>query len=643
MRSPHSCGRLAWSLVLMVCAGVASGAAPKEGEKSPPPVPEKIYLNQAGFDTLGPKRFTAPTLSDGTAFEVKRISDSSVVLRGKIEGNTGDFSELKPGKSGEEFIIEAGGEKSVPFAVGHYLIEKLTYQPAVNFMIQSRHYVGNVPDTCPGSQGWRDDHHFAFEVPTLVAQYLSNPAAYDRMPRQVKYVKPDKRNLWGELLPPNESAPDIVKLIHWGTDVVVTQKYFHAMNKHQLAAFLYGYPAYDQHISRETYEKVLKLTLEIWEQDKVEDPKKYKYDETPATGHNMLALDTKVGSTKGSHPPGHSVLPNLYMYEVAKREKLPDADRFLKAATEQIQWLAAQDWSDPRMTKGQRMSEYVTVMGIAAFGIMHPDLKPAGYDALLSKWTQIAAARSQNMWDFRKLSDTQWTPTGTSPQHWNEVGNVTGFPACALGIKNVLKDDKQRAVLDRLAYAHLDNMFGRNPTGRHFCYRAPSEIKGVEYGWYSFLKGGIGKLAEVEFVLDGAPKNAHYPYNPQIGNVGWTEGWVNFNTSYNMSLAMLAFDRTRITLWDEHFKQPLEQVTPGQRVGIRLEAPLNFNYEQVEDAAVQVSVLEQAKPVKVTETNADARSFDAVYTVPAGLKPGDKMTVTYGEGWLQRRAQASVR
>jgi hypothetical protein len=91
-------------------------------------------------------------------------------------------------------------------------------------MIDSRHYVGNDRNVCRGSFGWRDDHHFGWELHTLVPQYLSNPSAYERMPRQVKYEKPKDKTLWGALEPYDDEAPDIVKLIHWGADVIVTQK-----------------------------------------------------------------------------------------------------------------------------------------------------------------------------------------------------------------------------------------------------------------------------------------------------------------------------------------------------------------------------------------------------------------------------------
>jgi hypothetical protein len=143
-----------------------------------------LYLNQSGFNLGKPKRFTAPLLSDGTPFSIHPAEGDEVLYKGTIQGHRGDFSPFNP-TDGSEYVLKAGGETSVPFAVSLWQLERITYQNAMNFMIDSRHYVGNYKKKCGGSFGWRDDHHFGWELRTLVPQYLSNPAAYDRMPHQV--------------------------------------------------------------------------------------------------------------------------------------------------------------------------------------------------------------------------------------------------------------------------------------------------------------------------------------------------------------------------------------------------------------------------------------------------------------------------
>ena len=114
----------------------------------------------------------------------------------------------------------------------------------------------------------------------------------------------------------------------------------------------------------------------------------------------------------------------------------------------------------------------------------------------------------------------------------------------ARGPRSSSTDTATKARLEELVWSHFDNMFGRNPVGRHFSFDAPREIEGVEFGWFKFLPGGIGRLAEARFVIDGSPKNGHYPYHPEKGDFGWTEGWIQFNTAFNVSLAYLAWNET---------------------------------------------------------------------------------------------------
>jgi hypothetical protein len=100
-------------------------------------------------------------------------------------------------------------------------------------------------------------------------------------------------------------------------------------------------------------------------------------------------------------------------------------------------------------------------------------------------------------------------------------------------------------------------------------------------------------------VIDGSPKDAHYPYHPEKGNIGWTEGWVQFNTPFNVSLAYLAHAETKITLRRE-----------GDDLVVRLEAPLNFDYAKVETGTVVVtSNTGDHEVVTVTEESVNSRFF----------------------------------
>ncbi len=578
----------------------------------------KIYLNQSGFNRGQPKRFTAPLAEKGTLFWITESGQDAVLYEGTLQDRWGDFSDFEPAGNAE-YVVHVGSEVSVPFRIGNWWLERVSYQGMIDFMVDSRHYVGNHRGVCIGSFGWRDDHHFGYELNSLVPMLLSNPDAYLRMPKQVTYEAP-KDNRWGALLPYDPEAPDLVKLIHWGADVIVTQQLKHMMLKEQLAYFLYAWPVLEQWLPQQNYDVVKAYALSTWTDEDI--TRTYRYDETQEN-HNLLEVKEQIGTTKGANPPGHSILPNLLMYAVALRDGDADAERFFDVAYAQTQWVIdAVDWHDPLTTKGQRMSEHVTMLGLAAMAQFYPERAPRGLRAKLNQWARIMIERSNNMWDFRRLSDTQWTPTGELHTHWNEPGNVMGFPACVLAVMPFVDSPTERARLNEIAWAHFDNAFGRNPAGRHFSYDAPREIEGVEHGWYSYHEGGIGQLAEARFVFDGSPKNQHYPYHPEVGDVGWSEGWVTFNTAYNLSLSYLALSESSI-----------EASYDGQVLTVRLQAPINFDYDLIERAQVRVLMRDGSEQIMtVIEESVDSPFLSG----KLALK-GEPHSVAYGYGYFETR------
>ena len=588
--------------------------------------PVSLFLNQSGFNSGAPKRFTAPAAPDGTAFSIRPATGGPAVFSGLITGQIGDFSAFEPADDRDYVVATADGKISVPFRVGPWWLERITTQRAVDFMIDSRHYVGNDRRKCVGSYGWRDDHHFGWELHTLVPQWLSNPSAYARLPRQITYEAPTDPKLWGKLQPPAADAPDLVKLIHWGADVIVTQNTTHELMKSQLAYFLYAWPVLKDYLPAQNYEAVRDFTFKTWANPAADH--RYPYDES--TEHDLLALKTKIGNTKGAYPPGFSVQPNLLLHEVAKREGRSDANLYLDAAVRQASWIVAHlDWNDPLTTKGQRMSEFITVTGLAHLLSEYPARAPQGLAQKINDWAAVVIRRSDNLWDFRKLGDApdQWTPMGEKPTMWNEPGNVVGLPAAILAAKPFITDPAASSRLDQIIWSHFDSMFGRNPTGRHFSYDAPRELEGVEHGWYNFHVGGIGRLEETRFVIDGSPKNQHFPFNPGVGNVGWTEGWIQHNTPFNLSLAYLARSESSLTLKRE-----------GDQLVIRLRAPLDFDYSKVESGSVTVVTASGSRQsVIVTEESPSSRYLTGRATVPAG-----PVRATYGFGYLATSAQLDL-
>ncbi|SHN30614.1 F5/8 type C domain-containing protein [Cyclobacterium lianum] len=594
-----------------------------------------ILVNQSGYNLYRPKRFTAPGIKEGTRFEIVNTSTGSIEFSDTVKMEKGDFSSFNP-LGTDSFQIRIGEKTSFAFRIGPNWLERITYRNMVDFMLEARHYVGNVSEIRPISFAWRDGDFFNWSMQSLVAMYLSNPHAYERMEVKGKYVPNESfaesyRGLWGELAPFKENTPDIIQLMHWDADVKVSQKLDHEMQKAELAHFLYAWPYLKKWLPQQNFDKVYQYAVSVWEKAAVSEHSLSQYDKSPE--HNLLGLKTQLGTTKGEMPPGFSVIPNLMMYEVSKRENDPQAGKYFDAAYRQMDWMIQNlDWEDPMTTKGQRMSEHMTMRAFAFFYKEYPESSPAGLKAKVADWARIALSRSENMWDFRKYDQEEWTPPG-----WNETGNILGFPAAAFAAMSLLEDKELVDGLEILAWSHFENAFGRNPTGRHFSFKGPEEIEGVDLGWYSRHKGGIGLLEEVTFVFDGSPKSFHYPNYPEAGDVGWTEGWVQFNTAFNISMAYLANYYTQLECSQDESGNLL----------IRLEAPLNFYPDQKEQAEVWLSnnagksipvILNEISPFSLSLERRIEKQDSEIRTEAhlLSLEDNDRLKINYGYGFFEK-------
>ncbi|MDO6438934.1 discoidin domain-containing protein [Cyclobacterium sp. 1_MG-2023] len=594
-----------------------------------------VLVNQSGYNLNRSKRFTAPGIKDHTPFAVVNVKTGKEEFTGKVMGEKGDFSNFNP-LSEDEFLIKIKELESYPFRIGPNWIERVTYRNMVDFMMGARHYIGTVDDIRKISFAWRDGDFFNWSMQSLVAMYLSNPEAYERMERKGRYVSNDSfpdnyKGLWGKLEPFAAETPDIVQLIHWDADVKISQQLDHEMQKAELAHFLYAWPYLKQWLPQQNFDLVYQYVKDNWEKETVSEHSLSQYNLSKE--HNLLSLKTQLGTTKGEMPPGFSVIPNLMLYEVAKREGDAIAEKFFEAAHKQLDWMINNlDWSDPMTTKGQRMSEHMTMRAFAYFYQQFPDRAPEGIPDKVKEWAQLMLDRSENLWDFRKYSADEWTPPG-----WNETGNILGFPAAVFAANGILEDKALINDMEMLAWSHIENAFGRNPTGRQFSYKGPEEVEGVDLGWYSRHRGGIGLLDEVQFVFDGSPKSFHYPNFPEVGDLGWTEGWVQFNTAFNLSMAYMAHYYTAIAL---------EKLDEG-KYQIALTAPINFDYKTIEKAALTISnlsgdtivvELEEAQPLAVKLTGEVEFTGDALLFENQRLPFGknDSLTLSYGYGFFQR-------
>lgn len=540
----------------------------------------QIALNQIGFETGRTKRFTAPLSPDGSSFIVRAEGGGDAFYQSEIHGNIGDFSDFKPADSATDYVIEVrGGElgtgTSDPFRVQDDLYQDLFWQPAVDFLIDSRSVIGTHPSAYGGCP-WRDGTYYDAIIPSLVLLQRADPPRIEAMPRQIDWEGDKKRVLdpafkfdannpcsegvmdaarkyFTELEAPKPDAPDVVKLIHWGAGYYMVNpatkdpsgdpdpREIHPQTVEQVAYVVWAWPQLEKWLPRSFYEKCRSFCVENWSQS-LEIPK--WWDTTTYLAPEDLAADNPHAGLlhpfKGRHAPGHSIVPNLIMYEVAQRDGLPNPDQYLNAAVKQAEWIIKNlDWNDPRTTKGHRMSEHRTIPNLVWLLQRYPDRAPAGLKEKITAWAELAAKRADNLWDFRRYDDKEWTIPKL-----NDVGNWLGTPAIALSASWVIDDPKLKARMQELAVSHVDAVFGRNPR----LAAAPQRLEGfigIERPWpKKFPDNHCARLELCRGSISSGPGSEMFPFNPE-GAYRHAEGWVNYGATWCISLAYLEFDRMK--------------------------------------------------------------------------------------------------
>ncbi len=266
---------------------------------------------------------------------------------------------------------------------------------------------------------------------------------------------------------------------------------------------------------------------------------------------------------KGRHAPGHSILPNLLMWQVALREGRADAPQYLQAAQKQTQWIIDHlDWNDPLTTKGQRMSEFKTMTGLAWFQTHFPKEAPAGLAPKIGSWADVMIARSDNLWDYRRWDlGANWSMPAMKP-NWNEPGNLAGFPACALAAASAIDDPAKKQRLREISWAAVDCLFGRNPLRAASPARPAMGFPDVERGWPVQYSGPAAYLEGVRGVLNSAPGTEVFPFNPK-GPLRYAEGWTHFNAAWNVGLAYLLADLKHSDPLPVHFPLVISEISPA--------------------------------------------------------------------------------
>lgn len=524
-----------------------------------------VCVNQIGYNSSLPKRFTVPGAADSSGplrFSVVRLRDHEKVFSGLVEGGIGDFSAYRPEDETSEFVIELESEaeeiigRSYPFRVAPSALEDSVVTPAVDFMIDARSVVGTHPSAY-GGMPWRIGSRFSYELPSLALLYMAMPEELDALPRQINWeaakrqvmdpdfrltrtsrdhwVVRDVQSYFSNNSAPAAEAPDIAKLLHWGAGFIMERNhYVHASEGgiprrsiEQLAYFLAVYPRIEQWIDPAFYRKCLEQTFSNWESCEALEVL------------NLWSQTDQLEPGTGRIGTGHSVLSNLLMHEVAKRELRSDSGIYLDAAVRQAAWIVNNvDLKDPRQTKRHRASEHKTVTGLVWLLQNYPEHAPRGLAGKLDEWATIAISRSNNMWDFRRYDlESNW-----SIPKYNEPGNLAGFPACALAVSWVIEDESKRQRLREIGVASWDALFGRNPLNAASPVRPELGWDGIERGWPSGSSDWGGGFGLVRGAINSSAPTSVYPFNPggQLREIDLDP--LN-NSALNVGLAYIAWDK----------------------------------------------------------------------------------------------------
>lgn len=562
--------------------------ANEESSNSAPVVDRSIHqipVNQVGYLTDWPKRFTAPLSADGTVFTISQHGKKKVLYKGTIQGGIGDFSDFQPKATNRHFVVsvEGGslqGNQSHPFLVRSDLYREQFLQPAVDFFIDTRSVVGTHPSAFGGSP-WRDGTYYDAILPSLVLFYMAYQDSIDAMPRQIdwaadrarvmspdfkfdaKHSGPvdvmDRVKRYYELEQPSVDAPDVIKLIHWGASYYMIDPETkdpsgdplglkaHSQTIEQLAYVVWAWPILKQWLPESFYQQCLNVCFENWESSGALDISE-KWDMATYQGNfggdNSNPWKGRMHPYKGRHAPGHSIVPNLLMYEIALHEGRPDAGRFLTAAVGQAQWIIDNiDWHDPRTTKGHRVSEHRTITNLVWLLQKYPESAPEGLQDKITQWAKVAVSRSDNYWDFRRFDlEEHWTIPKL-----NDIGNTIGFPSIALAASWVVEDEILKNRLHVLASSAVDHLMGRNPRLAACMSRPQQGFPEIDNGWPIEHKLDVcARLETVRGSLSTLPGTEMYPFNPE-GKYRHAEGWVNYGAGWCISLSYFHFDSMQST------------------------------------------------------------------------------------------------
>lgn len=585
---------LLFTLVLMVCFYTVAQQQPLQ----------RVLVNQSGYNSGESKRFVAWGIADKTVFEIVSVTSGKTVFKGTVRNYSGDFSSFNPAIHSAEYVVKVNGLKpSVPFKIAPFYQQLISSKLAYDFFMDVRGSTDPMHSNeakVYGGGPSRDCSAYTLETVFETMFYASNPALFDNWKNEIGEGK----------------IPDLIALILWHAEFAynhvsyngpvaerhgwlgykdsakMSYDYWNTLD--QLAAVCAAYHSFlKPYLSKERYQAYRKVCLEKWTAyDRYKVVRYWTYStKWVDPGYQEF---NEMGNAFGQ-----SVFSNLFMYLCEINEPDGKPEQFLKWAQ-----LSAQDiinnwnFNNSRQMWWIRNAEHITPQELSFFLLTVPDKAPKGTKEKLAAWANYITAKTNNPWQYRLHSDTEWTHPKTK-----ELGGTPALGGSLFAAAWLLN----RPQLRELAWSQVNFVFGLNPLGANFSNKSKERValngywEGVEYGWPDSHPDGYGQLGLVRGTLDGTPLDKDFPRMNQkvdgkmadtatdkIGkNAYATEGWAISNRGWMETLTFANLHSTTI-----HFVDAAGKIitNTGQHtmVFIRLKAPLNLHPDKVDEAWVEL-------------------------------------------------------
>lgn len=588
---------------------------------------KRVLVNQAGYNSGESKRFVAWGAKEGVRFVIRSVSSKQIVYKGKVDNFGGDFSRFEP-KGSDEYVVEVPGyQPSVPFAVRPFHMETIGSKLAYDFFMDVRGSTdpqhSNEAKVYGGGPS-RDCGAYTLETVFETMFYASNPALFDRWKSEMGEGK----------------MPDLIALILWHAEFA----YYHhtyngpVANRHgwlgyegtpkiqydywntldQLAAVCAAYHTFlKPYLPEERYQAYRKVCLDKWEAYERHKVVRYWTYSTKWVDAGYQEFN-EMG-----HAFGQSIFSNLFMYMTELQEKNGQPEKFLRYAQESAADVVKNwDFNNIRHMWWIRNAEHITPQSLAFFLMQFPEKAPAGTKEKLSAWMDHILSRSQNPWQYRTHSDTEWAHPKTK-----ELGGAPALGGSLFAAAHVLQRPEARPV----AWSQVNFTFGLNPLGAHTSNKSADRLAingywpGVEIGWPQSHPNGYGMLGKVRGTLDGTPMDKDFPrlvssrsdtadtkmdYDKIGGYAYATEGWAISNRGWLATLTFSSLHAIQVRFTDVKGKN-VSSASNGSVLIAELRAPLNVDPMTPDTGWVEWMHNGKTIRLVVTETGNDTGVFRA--------------------------------